>query len=421
MRILLATHHLQHFAGTETYSVEVTKHLIQRGHEVTVYAPFLGESADELIAEDVNVTSEISALRKQIFDVAHVHHNVIAVQVRSALPDVPIVWMRHGIFPWLEQPPPFKPEVILAVSEEIASELSVAWGFEVTVVPNPIDVDHFKPQEPVADRPRRAVAVTNHLTPQNRKVIWEACDFLGIEIRHIGLPEAPVRDVRPVYEKADLVFGVGRTALEAAAMERNVLVFDQYGFDGWLDATTYDRLSPYGFSGRAQAGSPTADEIAALIHNEYDPSRGPEVRKLIIEKHSFDRLMPILEDQYCKAQNHSGANGDLSVPRFGCEMAELFSAYQRDIRGAQARIEAMESELGRRITELESQLAERDGVHAARASELRNIAERALAAERAALARVEAIEHSTAWKVTKLLRRLADVIKGRGALRQEPG
>jgi len=45
MKILMTNHQLMGYAGTEVFTYTVAKLLIQKGHEVTVYSPFLGETS----------------------------------------------------------------------------------------------------------------------------------------------------------------------------------------------------------------------------------------------------------------------------------------------------------------------------------------------------------------------------------------
>ena len=85
MRILIATHHLVRGAGTETYVRTLATALARRDHEVTVYSPFVGAVADDIRRSGIPVTDDIGSLRHEFFSVAHVHHNVIATQVRATL------------------------------------------------------------------------------------------------------------------------------------------------------------------------------------------------------------------------------------------------------------------------------------------------------------------------------------------------
>src|SRR4029079_5889140 len=112
------------------------------------------------------------------FACPHVHHNIIATQVRATLPDVPIVWVRHGVTPELERPPDFVPEVTLAVAPERARGLPG----DVQVVPNPIDTSLYAPSRPIRATPRSAVVITNHLSDRAWTGIEHACQRLEIDV-----------------------------------------------------------------------------------------------------------------------------------------------------------------------------------------------------------------------------------------------
>jgi hypothetical protein len=339
VRILLATHHLFLGAGTETYVRTLAPALADRGHEVFVYSPFPGAISKQISACGIPVTDDITSLRHEFFSVAHVHHNVIATQVRSALPQVPVVWVRHGIAPELEQPPTFLPEVTLAIAPERARGLADAQR-EVHVVPNPIDTSFYTPRRPIRRTPRTAVAITNHLSAAAWASIQHACRKLGIAVRHVGYPKSNVTDVRDAIDEADLVFGVGRTALEAGSMARAVLIHDHNGCDGWLDRANYAAAAEFAFSGHRSWHLPSGDELADLIEREYSTGKGREARALVVQHHALDVVVPELERHYRRAVEI----GRKTLPEAAAlapTIADQFAFYQREIQALRAELDSV--------------------------------------------------------------------------------
>jgi len=336
MRILLATHHLYLGAGTETYARTLALALASRDHEVVVYSPFPGAVADEIAAAGIPVTDDITSLRGQFFAVAHVHHNIIATQVRATLPDVPIVWVRHGVTPELERPPDFVPEVTLAVAPERARGLPG----DVQVVPNPIDTSLYAPSRPIRATPRSAVVITNHLSDRAWTGIEHACQRLEIDVHHVGHPRNNIGDVRKVIDDADLVFAVGRTALEAGSMARAVLIHDHNGCDGWLDRANYAAAAEFGFSGHRGWRLPDGDELAELISRDYAPGKGREAREVVIEHHGLDVVLPQLEHHYRRAVE-IGRRTLPVAPVPAASLAEQFAIYQRELRGLRTELDTV--------------------------------------------------------------------------------
>jgi hypothetical protein len=334
VKILLATHHLADWGGTETYTVTLAKALRARGHQVSVYSPFPGVVSRVIEQEGIPFSTEVGALRGELFAVAHVHHNIVATQVRSALPDVPMVWVCHGVRPEVEQPPTFTPEVTLAVSPPVLSRLRRA-GMAAEIVPNMIDTAWFTAKRPIAARPSSALLIANVIVPELRANTAEACRLLGIPLSYVGRPDNPTANVREALERADVVLGVGRTALEAGSMERVVLIYGEHGCTGWLDRAGYAAAFDAGFSSWLSGRHLTPRELADLIADGYSQQRGLEAREVVVEHHGLDVVIPRLEDAYQRAIAH-GLLNEPESPRLGLGLDEQFSFYQRELRALRA-------------------------------------------------------------------------------------
>ena len=83
MKILVANHHLVNFGGTEIFNLELAKGLKRRGHEVVVYSKFINKLATFLEREELPFVSDLSLIKKRVFDIAHVHHNISAIEIRD--------------------------------------------------------------------------------------------------------------------------------------------------------------------------------------------------------------------------------------------------------------------------------------------------------------------------------------------------
>lgn len=354
-------------AGTETYVRTLSRALVDRGHEVFVYSPFLGAMAAEIGATGVPVTDDLAEWRHEFFAVAHVHHNVVATQVRATLPEVPIVWLRHGVIPQLERPPTFVPEVALATAPERARARTADREQPLAVVPNPIDTAFYAPRRPVRPRAQTAAAITNHLSSAAWAGIAGACESLGIAVRHVGHPNN-VPEVREAIDEADLVFAVGRTALEAGSMARAVLIHDHNGCDGWLDRANYTAAAEYGFSGHRSWHLPAAAELAELIAAGYSPEKGQEAREVVVEHHALDVVIPELETHYRRAIEIARERPPRAAP--APTVADQLAFYQREIRALHREIRALRDALHAENSSVAALRAELDGVYTSRSWQL---------------------------------------------------
>lgn len=356
VKILVATHHLADWGGTETYTLTLVKALQARGHDVTVYSPFPGVVSRAIEQEGIPFAREIATLRCEPFAVAHVHHNIVATQVRAALPDLPMVWVSHGVQPQIEQPPTFAPEVVLAVAPTILTKLRRA-GLAAELVPNMIDTAWFTPTRPAASRPANALLLANQLQQKALVNTGEACRMLGIPISSVGRPGNASGDVREALEQADIVFAAGRSALEAAAMERPVILYGQFGCGGWLDRSGYKAGFDTGFSMRLTGRFLPPRELADLINNEYSRQKGIEAREVVVEHHGLDVVIPRLEEAYRRAIDVGLGDKELEPARLAPGLDEQLSIYQRELRELRSSRALMDVPLYRFVRRLARLLA----------------------------------------------------------------
>jgi hypothetical protein len=298
LRILLANYYLHHRSGSELFTVDLARALTSRGHDVYIHAPYLGEPAQNLADEGFRVTGRLSDLSDVDFDVAHVHHNVVAVAVRSAFPKLPMVLLLHGVLPELEQPPSIDLGIakVLCVSEEVQEHAQSRGAFRAAteVVRNFVNAEYWRPTAPASSRLKHVLVLSNGYPPEMRKIVEAACAAVRASVEHVGLPENPRQDVRPHISQADLVITLGRGALEAMAMERNVIVLGPCGGDGFVDEQSFFELRRRNFSGRTARIEFTPDTLADEMLR-YDPRLGRPLRNLVLAENEETKVVGQLE------------------------------------------------------------------------------------------------------------------------------
>src|SRR3989339_2114984 len=97
MRILITNHHLDNYAGSELFALDLAKELKKRDNKIFIFSPLLGKVAKEFQEKDIIITDDIKVIKNEKFDVIHAQHNITAILARSVFPKVPMIFMVHGI------------------------------------------------------------------------------------------------------------------------------------------------------------------------------------------------------------------------------------------------------------------------------------------------------------------------------------
>jgi O-antigen biosynthesis protein len=130
--------------------------------------------------------------------------------------------------------------------------------------------------------------LSNYMTDNQREVVRRVCERLGIAVREIGRSRS-VWNVEEEINRADLVFGLGRSALEAMACKRVVIVYDYNGGDGLVTPDRFALLRRRNFSGRTFRTLYTEDELAEEIVG-YDPAIAEEIYGTIEAEHDVRQM-----------------------------------------------------------------------------------------------------------------------------------
>lgn len=263
MRILLTNYILGGQTGSETW-VESLKHQLEKkGHEVRTRTAEQG----------VDFFPHI----------AIINHNT-CLDAYKFLPCKKI-FTSHGVIPDLEQPVEGA-NFYVSVSEEVQQNLKDK-GFSSVVIRNGIDCDKFYSTAPVHQTLQRVLFSSNYNSNARYKVKL-ACEELGIGFETIGGAHR-TKNVLEAINRADLVVGLGRTAYEAMACERNVLIYDYNGGDGLATPESLLEYRKNNCSGRYNRHDYTVEDIKNLL-KQYDPNLGKQLRNYILENNNMERV-----------------------------------------------------------------------------------------------------------------------------------
>jgi hypothetical protein len=292
MRILWTNHALDHPAGTENFTRDLTREWRRRGHEVEIFCSRAGAMAEELRAEGIRVHTDPRALEGD-FDLIHGQHFVETSVALAALPGVPALFFCHGdpSGDWIEHPPVHPRLVRLLTTcdnlRQYLARLLERDASTIDVVPNPVAVEDLPSVAPPAWPPRRAMFFHNTLTKESPE--WEhaaaVCRNRGLTLDGIGAGLGQ-RTALPwdALARVDLVFASGRCAMEAIAMGRAVVILGR-GHSGGLAgpedfpalvASNFTRtlrelpwLDPLGIPDFPHQGAAACASLSAMVRESF--------------------------------------------------------------------------------------------------------------------------------------------------------
>lgn len=238
MNILITNHGLDARAGTELYVRDLALGLKGAGHTPVCFAPVLGGVAEEIRAAGVAVTDTLDGLPAP--DILHCHHHHTTALACLAFPEVPALFVCHGVLPWQEAPLARFSNIRrwAAVSEACRRKLLDAGVPEDLIVLrlNGFDDARFTTGEPAAneaDRQARALLFSNIAQPVDLLPFRAACAAHGMRLDHAGRAGKVLGAPEEELPRYGLVFAKGRAAIEAMATGCAVILAD-YGKTGPL-------------------------------------------------------------------------------------------------------------------------------------------------------------------------------------------
>ena len=248
MKILFSQYALaENRGGSELFITEIATELHRRGHSVVVYAGEVGTIAEELRQQGVDVLDDPRNC-PWTPDIIHGQHRIHALKALLAFPGTPALLYIHGLLPPLEKPF-IHPRILryVTTSRILADRWADGIGISndrIEVIHNHIDLKKFDRWRIPLEKPRTALLYSNKpFKEKHLAAIRSACEDQHMRFDLGGLcggtAETHPENLLPQY---DLVFAVGRSALEAMASGCGVIPV----YDGMADELilpqNYERL-----------------------------------------------------------------------------------------------------------------------------------------------------------------------------------
>ena len=285
LTILIVNATLATLTGTETYVRDLALGLLHKGHKPIVYAPELGQIAEELRDFTIPVVDNLNSVGT-VPDIIHGNHNTELMTALLFFGTTPSVFFCHSWTDWISHPPDH-PRILayVAVDDTCCDRLVIERGLSpenVRVNLHGVDLERFQPRNPLPKKPVKALVFSNnanhwtHLT-----AVREACKRAGIEVDVAGSGmKASVTKPELLLPNYDLVFAKARCALEALAVGTAVVLCDAVGCGPLVTTADLERLRRLNFGIRALSEKVDASVLTREIAR-YDANDADEVSRRI--------------------------------------------------------------------------------------------------------------------------------------------
>ncbi len=316
LRILFTNNKLSDRAGSELVVLDLATEFRRRGHFPVAYSSVHGRVADELRQACIPVVSDLSKLGEPP-DIIHGQHHIEAMTAMLHFPGTPAIYACLGWLPWQESPPKFSNiRKYIAVGELTRESIVTSCAIprdDIAIIPNFVDLKKFGIKKALAKKPLSAAIFDNTVTARSgyAQTVRMACQRANIpRIDVIGIASGNASNSpEKLLGSYDIVFAVGRSALEAMCMGCAVIVSNPMGAHGMIVPENVDAIF-----GRIGLSSLESDRLNAnFLYDEilkFTPERTLEVTRRIREKVDLKAAA----DRYEAIYHDAMADWDSSPP-----------------------------------------------------------------------------------------------------------
>lgn len=231
MKILFTNTALDVPAGTELSLRDHALGLRERGYTPMVFSPVLGRIAESLREQGIEVVNDLTRLSAPP-DFIYGQHYLVTMLALLFFPEAPAIFHCHSFQFWQETPP-IHPRIYLyvAVAPKAAARILAETGVEpdaTRILFNYVDLQRFRPARSAPpNRLAKALIFNRNLSANATQTILEACRAEEIECDPFASLNPPLDAPEEVLGRYDLIFAVGKSALEAMATRAAVITATQ--------------------------------------------------------------------------------------------------------------------------------------------------------------------------------------------------
>ena len=289
MRILLSNQDLSRYGGTQLFTADLARRLLQWGHEPVMHSPRLGAVSNSLREWTVAATADLSTIAEAP-DVIVGNYHLGTMTALHQFPSTPAVFVCHSPDAIVPRSPRIRRYV--AVDEACRSHLVFECGIDpqrVELILSAVDLARFPARGELPPKPRHALIFGNEFSGLGPWTsIRTVCRELGLEVDVAGEGAKNVTEKpESLLLQYDVVFARGRSALEAMASGAATILAGPKRLGGLVTSETVAHLRPMNFGRRALITPTTPDAVRRELAR-YDPADALAVCRAIRETASLD-------------------------------------------------------------------------------------------------------------------------------------
>lgn len=325
MNILVANFSLDKVGGSETFTFTLIEELIKRKHNVE-YFTFHQGYVSHKIEKDLGV----SFMTKKKYDLVLANHNKIIKKVYFKGFTIQTC---HGIYPELEQPSHYADSHV-SISTEVQNYLANK-GYSSRLIFNGINCKRYTVKNKVSNQLSKVLSLC-HSDSANDK-LKRICKDLQVDLRIADKYNDPVWNIEDSINDVDLVVGLGRSAYEAMACGRPVIVWDDRDYfnsvgDGYVrDLLGLSMLN--NCSGR-YSKKEYSDEELKLEFEKYNSEDSKFFRDFALNKLNVEKAVDEYIEYYTNLlKEKSNLNFRQKTERFiGKKLLKIAGTIKSDFR-----------------------------------------------------------------------------------------
>jgi hypothetical protein len=227
----------------------------------------------------------------------------------------------------------------------------------LTRLRQPIDTWRYLVPRRARTQPRRVLVSSNYVSGARRELLERACQECGLEVEWLGGSSRQTTAPEAALANADIVIGIGRTALEGMAAGCAVYVCGAFSGDGWVTPESYPAFEADGFAGLSNAEAVDVRRLVTDLRS-WEPEMAETNRDLAYRHHAarahaieLVALVRRLDDASGRRSEHpsgpSQADALARLVRLEWQMYGRAVSTAREAEQMRTEIERMRTEIDR--------------------------------------------------------------------------
>lgn len=272
--ILLVTHFLKNFTGSELAIYDLAREFVRIGYDVSVGAFSYQPEPLLKLFKDIPVrVIDLKKVGEERFDIIWSQHfSTIEYCVKSGVSAKKIIFSSLSPYHSLESPPICidKISLFLANSPETRDAMvSMGIGSDhIRVFPNPSPREFFEEKWVVnvgSKKEINKIIVVSNTTVEELESCAVILSQKGIKIDFFGSNKEVAMITPEILTKYDVVVTIGRTVQYSLALGIPVYCYDRFGGPGYISESNIELARQYNFSGRCVRAKKSPEELSEEI------------------------------------------------------------------------------------------------------------------------------------------------------------